>query len=84
LSEENGNGDAKEPTEYQSQQRTVQRTPNFRQHAELRLVDVPGRGSEKMQPVLLYGRSSLPSNPPQEVHHQQNGEPGKGIRQAAK
>src|SRR5262249_47145435 len=50
LGEENGNGDAKEPAEYQSQQRTVQRAPNFRQHAELPLVDVPGRRREKMQP----------------------------------
>ena len=65
------------------QQRTVQRAPNFRQHAELPLVDVPGSGGEKMQ-LLLYGRSGLPTDPPQEVQHQQNGKPGKGIRQAAK
>src|SRR4029434_6055631 len=67
LSEENGNGDAKQPAEYQSQQRTVQRTPNFRQHAELPLIDIPGCGGEKMQPVLFYGRSGLSSDPPQEV-----------------
>src|SRR5262245_16299608 len=54
LGKENGNGNAKEPAEYQRQQRTVQRAPNFRQHAELSFVDIPGCRGEKIQPVLLY------------------------------
>src|SRR5215510_15093001 len=84
LRENNGNRHPKESSQCKGQDGAVERPPDFGEDAELASIDVPGGRGEKVKAEFLHSGSRVAADFPEDEDYQENREPGKGKRQAAK